>query len=218
MWTDQDRYSLLTNHEDFKKKYCSQLTIDYANKEKIDLEDLRRTIYRLTELMPNMDHSSPNTYGDPLIITGRCKNNFTIHNPLLPAIPRIGLCGKNTYIYLWADLTYLESKGNVFITEPEMPNDQWVNWSHWTGESKRNKGQLIYAYRYYIPVNIKNNNVLDNVHPFADNNVIGGALKKLNQFLVNENLSDPDFQNTRNDNSKAIYPKFTELNKRIKKS
>ena len=217
MWTDQDRYSLLTNHEDFKKKYCSQLTIDYANKEKIDLEDLRRTIYRLTELMPNMDHSSPNTYGDPLIITGRCKNNFTIHNPLLPAIPRIGLCGENTKIYLWADLSYLNSMDNVFITNPEQLSRQWRNWSHWKDDSKSNNGELLYAFLYNTPVNIKNNNVLDNGHPFADNNFIGQALKKLNQFLVNENLSDPDFQNTRNDNSQAVYPKFTELNKRTKK-
>ena len=207
MWTDQDRDSLLTNHEDFKKNYCSQLTIDHANKEKIDLEDLRRTIYRLTELMPNMDHSSPKTIRQPLIITGQCRNDFNIYAPS-PTVPRIGLCGEDSKIFLWTDKSYLKGKDNIFKTTSNGRSDEhWVEWASW----KDNNG----GDRYYIPINIEEDNVLDKDHPLADNNFIGEALKRLNQLLVNVPVSN--FQHKRNDGLHAIYPKFTELNKRTKK-
>ena len=207
MWDDNSRKNLLSA-DNFKQLYCNNLTIDRADNNGVHINDLRRVIFRLTELMPHMAHSTPGwteaNANTILIVTGRCASDYSIRP--LDSVPRIGLCGIAGQIYLWTDYDYLQQENNLFqpilVADPNA-NDAWIEFRKYKiGQDPR------YSYRYTHSLNIENelddNYPLPTNHPLSNGKQIANALHELNHnFII-----DPASQRYPNNILNPISPRY----------
>ncbi len=122
-WTDNDRQFYLGSLTSFLDRYCRDgQTEGTLSDTRIVQSYLSRLIYKLTCVMPELDHRSPNWTAvpemphprKPIIAMGRvATENMARHN-------RCGLCEVSGRIYFWVD-------ADNCVFDPTATQD-WILW------------------------------------------------------------------------------------------
>lgn len=186
-WTNSARDFLFFNEVDgedtwFQTHYCAKRTLerlqsDYKNQ--IPFETIRRTIARITEIVPYGEHSTPgwNAPGPwPLIVVG-CgglqdrQSRWT----LVIKKPRFGLCIHEEKIYIWSDKETIKK----YFPDDKISINSWHLW-------RGKKEDANNVQRYAISVEITSEKIQKD-HPLHKDSILTSFLEK-----IGENIRKPD--------------------------
>ena len=139
-WTDADRHYFLGSRESFEKRYCRDDNQGQTlAADRIVQGYLSRLIFKLTCVLPNLYHRTPNWNSGPngshpqrpIIALG------SVLGDNLKRRNRCGLCEVDGRIYFWID------EDNAVCAPATTPG--WVRW--WAGATGRDR-----QYRYDQPI------------------------------------------------------------------
>mgnify|MGYP001189976056 CR=1 FL=1 len=174
-WTPAARNYLLQTLENFRDRYCEIETLarmqDAAAPAELfeaRLASLRRVVSRLTELMPALDHSTPdwNTPRLPVIVVGRMRADGRVND-----IRRIGLCATGGQLYVWVDA---RSDAPAAL---RMDLGNGLLWHPWIPPDNGKPG----LWRYAVPVDLFGNGAPPPDHPLAEGHPLCTLLAWVNE-------------------------------------
>ena len=174
-WTPEARTFLLDTNEHFHARYCEQETLDRllwpkpaGAPQSPQVASLRRIVCRLSELMPNAAHSSPNwsTRPRPVIGIGYMDRGGSVKGAM-----RIGVCQQDGQLFLVVDGRIAEQFADLRIGR----RPEWLQW----GELAPAKSAAKTMWRFTSSIDLAADAPPPVGHPLHSEHAVGRFLSSI---------------------------------------
>lgn len=174
-WNPEARTFLLGTNDHFHDRYCEAETLERLFRPHSDggprspqLASLRRIACRISELMPNAAHSSPNWSTRPRPVIGI---GYMNRGGRITGARRIGICQRNGQLFLVVDGRIAEKFADLRIGH----GPDWIQW----GELAPEKSAAQAMWRYTSSIDLAADGPPPVGHPLHADHAVGKLLSSI---------------------------------------